>query len=138
MLSAALWIALGAIVCGVGGDDPSRVSVAGTLMLDGKPLESGTIRFFMTSPSEQIHVGVSLVENGEYAISSSGELVPGTYLVQIRSSAQEEIPTSSKRNAHDIPPDQSIRVPSRYNDESVLRVTIHSRGLSKFDFDLKK
>ena len=111
---------LGAIICGVGGGDPSRISVAGTVVLDGKPLKTGTIVFSSSPVSVSFRVAAGSVQNGEYAISSSDSLVPGTYLVQIRSSAHEEIPASTKRNAYEIPPDQSIRVPSRYNDESVL------------------
>jgi len=138
IVATALWIALGAILCGAGGDDPSRVSVAGTVLLDGKPLEHGTIQFLSSLQAEFPHADVSLIQNGKYAIMSSQFLVPGSYRIQIRSYAQERVPTSIKKNAYELPPEKWVRVPARYNDESVLRVKIQSRGLSKIDFDLKQ
>lgn len=125
-----------AILCGVGGDDPSRVSVAGKVLLDGKPLESGTIRFLSKSSFPQAHVGVSLVEDGGYSITKTGSLIPGIYEVQIRSYAQEPKPSEIKKDADTVPPSERPRVSPRYNDQSVLEVNIGHGGLSKFDFDL--
>ena len=126
------------LLCGVGGNDPSRISLKGRVTLDGKPLESGTIRFLMSSYAEQPHVDVSLIENGEYTISSSDRLIPGTYEVQIRSEAQEAEARIFKIDVDAIPPAQRITIPARYNKHSVLEVEIRHAGLSKFDFDLKK
>jgi len=126
-----------AVLCGVGGDDPSRVSVAGIVKVDGKPLAGGNIRFIMSTPSDQLHVDVSLVQEGEYAIPNSELLIPGRYEIQIRSDAQEAASRNFKRNADAIPPEQRFRVPSQYNEESVLQVDIQRGGLSRFDFDLK-
>ena len=102
-----------AIFCGVGGYDTSRISVSGTVIIDGTPLESGTIRFINISDIEHVRVDVSLVQDGEYAIPSSESLVPGTYRVEIRSYAQEAVPIANKSNADEIPRDQWYRVPAR-------------------------
>jgi hypothetical protein len=126
------------VFCGVGGNDPSRISLKGQVTLDGKPLESGTIRFILSSYAEQPHVDVSLIEDGEYTISSSDRLIPGTYEVQIRSAAQEAEARIFKIDVDEIPPEQRMRIPARYNKHSVLEVEIRHAGLSRFDFDLKK
>ena len=137
VILGAFSVGLVAVLSGVGGSDPSRVSVAGTVMIDGKPLESGTIRFIMTTPSEQLHVDVSVIQDGVYAIPNSDSLIPGTYLIQIKSYAQEAVPKDIKSNADEIPPELRVLVPSRYNEKSVLQIQIQHGGLSKFDFDLK-
>jgi hypothetical protein len=134
---AAFSVGMVAIFCGVGGYDPSRVSVAGTVRLDGTPLDAGTIRFISTFASYQPHVDVSLIQEGEYAIPGSESLIPGKYRVEIRSYGQEAVPKSIKSNADEIPPDQRLLVPARYNEKSVLNVEIQHSGLSRFDFDLK-
>ena len=137
----ALWsaFALGivALFSGVGGDDPSRISLTGTVTLDGRPLRNGVIRFFLKSSSEVIHLDVSLVEDGNYAIANSSRLIPGTYEVQVLSDFQENEPWKVKRSLAEYPPDERVRVASRYNEHSVLEVKIQHGGLSKFDFDLR-
>ena len=136
VILTAFALGMVAVLCGVGGDDPSRISLAGTVSLDGAPLE-GTIRFVLVSDSDRPHVDVSLIEHGEYAIPSSDSLVPGTYLVQIRTYAQEATTFSHRRIGDQPRQAPNLRVPSRYNEQSVLRVKIERGGLSKFDFDLK-
>jgi hypothetical protein len=137
IILAAFSLGMVALFCGVGGYDSSLISVAGTVSLDGKPLESGTIRFICLSETQQLHVDVSLVQDGQYAISGSESLVPGTYQIQVRSYAQEADPKAIKPNADKIPPSQRILVPARYNLQSILQVKIQHGGLSRFDFDLK-
>lgn len=128
------------ILCGVGGDDPSRISLAGKVLLDGKPLGNGMIRFYLTSYADQPHVDVSVIENGGYAIPNSTSLIPGTYEVRICSAAQERSSRRFRRARSESQPlkADAEHVPARYNESSVLEVRIQRGGLSKFDFDLKR
>jgi hypothetical protein len=132
----AFTLGIVAVFCSGGGDDPSRISLTGKVTLDGRPLKSGTIRFFMTDYSEQVHVDVSVLENGNYAITNSDRLVPGAYEVQVLSDFQVRPPWVMK-SVSEFPPDERVRVASRYNENSVLKVKIERGGLNKFDFDLK-
>jgi hypothetical protein len=134
---AAFSLGIVAVFCGVGGDDPLRISVGGTISLYGKPLESGAVRFILKSYADQPHVDVSLVKDGKYAIAGSDLLVPGTYQVQIRSDAQDGIFRGRKQDIAGLPADQRVRIPARYNDQSVLEVEIPREGLSRFDFELR-
>jgi hypothetical protein len=136
MVLAGFAVGMVAILCGFGGDDTSRISVSGTILLDGKPLESGTIRFILTSPSDNIHVDVSVVEEGSYSIPQSESLIPGEYKIEIRSAAQEVDSTAFMSDANQIPPDHQFRVAEKYSTQSKLGVKIEHRGLSRFDFDL--
>jgi hypothetical protein len=126
MVFALFSVGMVAVFCGLGGDDTSRVSVAGRVRIDGTPLESGSIRFISSLEADQPHVDEALIQNGEYAISGSDSLVPGTYMIQIISDAHEEAPTNPQSH-----------VLARYNEQSLLRVKIHSSGLNRFDLDLK-
>jgi hypothetical protein len=130
---AAFTLGIVAVFCGVGGDDPSRISVGGTISLYGKPLESGSVRFILKSYADQPHLDVSLVKDGKYAIPSSDLLIPGTYQVQIRSDAQDGM---YKVGMAGLPADGRLGIPARYNDQSVLEVEIPRGGLSRFDFEL--
>jgi hypothetical protein len=130
--------ALGTVAafCRVGGADPSRISVTGSVMLDGRPLKRGTIQFIF-KPFDGLHMDVTLIEDGDYAITNSGNLISGTYKVSIRSDLPEPRLGQIRQGADGIPPSEQYLVSSRYNDHSVLEVEISRRGLSKFDFDLK-
>jgi hypothetical protein len=135
---AAFSLGIVALFCGVGGDDPSRIAVTGTVTLDGQPLESGAVRFILKSYADQPHVDVGLIKDGAYATPSSDVLIPGTYQVQIRTDVQESSFKRGTRDASSAPSVQASRVPARYNDQSVLEVTINRGGTSQFDFDLKR
>ena len=115
-----------AISAAWGEFDSSRISVAGTVSLDGKPLESGTIRFICPLTRNRSMWTSAWWRTANTPSPDSESLVPGTYQVQIRSYAQEAVPRAIKANADEIPPDQRILVPARYNVQSVLQVKIHT------------
>jgi hypothetical protein len=120
IITAALWIGLGAVIFGVGGDDPSRISLVGSVKVDGKPLNHGTICFFLvTEPSQPVSDGTT-VHHGEFALLDSSTLVPGTYSVWINGIDEGAKP-----------------LPDRFNSKSVLDVVITHGGTCHLAFDLK-
>ncbi|MGC8641860.1 MAG: hypothetical protein ACP5XB_18495 [Isosphaeraceae bacterium] len=137
----AVWgvFALGmvAVCLGVGGDDPSRISLTGTVTLDGRPLKRGTIQFYMTTSAQQVYQDIGVIEDGNYVIRNSGRLIPGTYEVEIFSDFQIYQPFSLKQRLAEFPLDDQVVVSPRYNYRSVLQVKVSHGGPSKFDFDLK-
>ena len=94
VIAADLRIGLGAVLFGEGGDDPSRISLFGTVNVDGKPLERGTIGFFLISPSPKDVSGGGLIDRGRFVLNNSDSLVPGTYLVVIR-----QLPDTAARHS---------------------------------------
>jgi hypothetical protein len=145
VIFAAFSLGFVAVFFGAGRDDSSPISLAGRVNLDGKPLESGTIWFKLKHSADsarrdagQPHMDFGPIENGDYVIRNSVWLIPGTYEVQIRSPAQEELARVVKVESEpvQIPPKNKLWIASRYNTPSVLEVTILRGGPSKFDFDL--
>jgi hypothetical protein len=135
LVVAGLLPAVVAVLLCIGGSDPSQISVAGTVIADGKPLSRGSIRFVSDS-LDQPAADVAPITDGVYSIPSSERLVPGTYMVQILGPGQDSTAMFGQTDggAH---PDSSEWIPSQYNTSSVIRVEI-ARGRSyHFDFDLK-
>jgi hypothetical protein len=104
--------------------DSKPISISGVVLLDGQPLLRGRILFF-SQGTDQPACDVSLIQNGEYAISGSQNLIPATY--EVRISGLDEHATSSTKEP----------LPSRYNSQSVLRVQIKQGGTHRFNFELK-
>src|SRR5438128_90160 len=90
-LLAGAALGLAAIGCsGGGGDDLPRQPVAGTVTLDGEPLNEGAILFAPTGKSEgAVASATARIENGQFSIPRDQGPVPGTYKVSI-SHAEEK------------------------------------------------
>ena len=78
--------------CG-GGDSLPRERLSGTVTLDGKPVEKGTIRFMPTDQGNASTSTETIITSGTYEVPASTGLLPGPYQVSI--SAVEEM-TGSK------------------------------------------
>jgi len=122
---------LGAVICGVGGDDPSRVSLFGTVKVDGKPLDHGLICFILKSPSEQLVLGGGGIDHGHFTLHESDSLVPGSYSVRIDGQVKQGVSVPEGQDAADMP------LPDRYNTKSELEVVIPCNGTHHLDFNLK-
>src|SRR5262245_56431833 len=112
-----LVVAAGAVSgCG-SGDELPRQEVTGTVTLNGKPLESGSIQF---QPEEAAGQGVAvsggaLISNGQYRIKRAEGLTPGSYKVLIFSHGDtpvdeaappgEPLPAGRRVPAELIPPE---------------------------------
>src|SRR6185369_6733970 len=70
------------------GDSRGRLPVTGTVLFDGKPLESGSIRF----GGDQGAAGVGQIVNGSFSLNETGSqsgVLPGKYDVLIASWVEE-------------------------------------------------
>ncbi|MEJ7636561.1 MAG: hypothetical protein WKF75_00865 [Singulisphaera sp.] len=118
-----------------GGDGLPRQAIAGTVTLDGKPLDYGSI-LFTTLGDGSTMSGGSLIADGRYAIARDQGLVPGSYRVAIYApdvgskSSTSELPTQLGK----LPTD---RIPPRYNMETTLTAQVEKGGANDFVFDLK-
>jgi hypothetical protein len=132
VLAAVLWIGLGAVLFGVGGDDPSRVSLFGSVTIDGKPLEHGTICFFLISPSAKNVSGGGFIDHGNFVLSDSSDLVPGSYVVTIRELPDRTAQIAAGTGAEARP------LPDRFNMKTELEVEIPHGGSRRLEFLLKR
>jgi hypothetical protein len=144
MLQYVKWI----FVCflfsclGCSSDGLNRTSVEGTVTLDGKPLEKGTIAW-MPLHNEGPTIGCD-IRNGKYRIPQKSGPAIGEYHVAI---SGEPIPTGKKvpsvMNPSVMVDEKVDPVPTKYRSgnmsdkhpESTLKVTV-STGKNVLDFKL--
>jgi hypothetical protein len=137
-----LVVAAGALSgCG-GGDDLPRHEVTGTVTLNDKPLESGSIQF---QPEESSVPGAAvsggaLISGGQYQIKRAEGLTPGSYKVMIFSHGDTPVDESA-------PPGEAVArgnrvpaelIPAQYNTATTLKVQVTADKANVLNFDLKK
>ncbi len=128
VLGAILMLALP----GCGGSE--RLSLEGTVSLDGRPLEKGAISFRPQSGTKGPTAGAEIVE-GKFSIPPSGGPLAGKFVVEI---------TASGRTGHKIVNVRTDRLeeeytqilPARYNRQSELTAEVTAHGRNQFEFKL--
>ncbi|TWT51954.1 hypothetical protein KOR42_32370 [Thalassoglobus neptunius] len=110
----------------INNEDSDKSSFAGTVTLDGKPLEMGTVLFVPQSGGRP--AGAMTNANGIYEFSNP--LEPGVYTVRISSKRDEIVQPDGK-----VLPAQPETIPARYNSRSELRVGIMDAS-DEFFFEL--
>jgi hypothetical protein len=124
--------------CGEEGDELPRETVWGTVNLDGKPLEKGTIQF---TPAPQGSQGAAvqgggMIESGKYSIPRDRGLVPGEYQVAIFSGRGGRPPVGKNGPVTGGPAPTKETIPAKYNAQSQLKAEIKKGGLNDISFDL--
>ena len=127
-LSAGCFLLL---ACGCGHGVP-REAVSGTVTLDGKPLEQGSILFspLAAGPS----AGGEIAQGRFELIQERG---PGTSNYRVEINAWRKTGHSvydAERQAHEEMLESII--PAQYNSQSELEVTVEPGGENTFDFQL--
>jgi len=115
-----------AIVAGCGPSGPIMVPVSGTVTLDGKPLDDGTIYFktIMEGSIDRMDV-----KEGKFA----GQVEIGDRRVEVcrfRSSKLTKV-------GNDVFPNTVNTIPARYNAKSELTAKVSESGPNEFTFDVK-
>jgi hypothetical protein len=103
---------------------PERASVSGIVLVDGQPLETGSInfvRFDGTGPTAG-----SAIENGEFSVDRSRGPLVGLNRVEIRGNRK-----SGRKIPHPMSPKDTIdelveAVPAEFNTSSTLTWEIES------------
>ena len=119
--------------CG-GGDGLPRRAIAGTVTLDGKPLDQGRIEFQPIGPG--VATGAA-IEQGSYQVNLEVGPTPGRYRVNISSPAE----TGTSPEPEDSAPGRgqlgaTERIPARYNTSSTLTIEVKAVASDPFDFAL--
>lgn len=136
MNSLKFLLACAAAVVGVAGCGesaakiPPKYKVTGTVMLDGRPLESGHIAF---RGSDQPPIG-GPITNGAYECQAFA----GSMVVEIR--AFREINSTMPPIPGMPPPEpqQENYLPAKYNTASTLQADVTPTGPNTFDFTLTR
>jgi hypothetical protein len=137
------WLAIIAILfftgsisgCGPGTD--GRVKAAGEVMLDGTPLDNGTIELHPKSPGGTMTGG--MINNGKFEIPAEQGPKPGSYEVRIFAAAN----TGATVNPNEPPGPESQakapaeRIPPRFNVKSELTTEIGANGEEALKFEVK-
>jgi hypothetical protein len=129
-LAAMLLLASG---CGRGGAD--RGAVSGTVKLDGKPVEQGSILFTPIEGARGTVAGGE-IKNGRYELSSKTGPVVGRNRVDIRAMRKTgKMVPKAFAPPGEMVPEQVEAIPPRFNLNSELKVEIKS-GDNTADFDV--
>lgn len=120
-----------AIGCGR-KSDLEKVTVSGTVVRDGNPIEKGRITLFPIEGTSGPVSGAEIIK-GAYKIDIHGGVPVGTHRV-----AFHEVEVDTKRDPTLPPPlvENNI-LPPKFNDESKLKLEVESgsKAITK-DFDL--
>ena len=84
--------------CG-GGDSLPREPLSGTVTLDGKPVEKGTIRFMPTAQGNASTSTETVITSGNYEVPASTGLLPGPYQVSISAVEESKVQRPRRRRA---------------------------------------
>ncbi len=132
----AFMACLAVAVVGCGDRGPTRVAVTGSVKLDGKPVEQGSISFVPPEGSD-IPAASAEIKAGEYSLPVTSGPAVGQYRIEIRWSR----PTGKKvKMGSPAPPGTMVdevreAVPAKYNTKSTLEREV-SEGDNTLDFDL--
>jgi hypothetical protein len=121
------------IGCG-SSDGLNRQAISGTVTLDGHPISKGAILFDPATHETGTAVGAT-IRQGTFAISRHEGPVPGSYLVRVYSSSENQAPPTKGQTDH-TPRPMVERFPPRYNTHTELRVRVLDRSVNQFVFDL--
>jgi hypothetical protein len=120
-------------LAGCGDENPlGRLPVTGTVSLDGKPLERGSVSF------EPLGGGTSsgsTIAAGEFAIREEKGLPPGRYRVRVYSASAETAP-EDQLPGESGPPHKDL-IPKTWNANSEQQVEVTEGGENAFNFDIK-
>jgi hypothetical protein len=122
----------GSAGCGKGG--PQRATVAGSVQLDGQPVESGSIAFYPVEGTRGPSAG-GRIEAGRYRIASAKGAVVGKARVEINAPKKTGRMIPDPINSKALVEEYVEGIPSKYNSESTLTRDI-AAGDNQLDFNL--
>ena len=130
---AGCWLA----IAGCGGNGPERVSVRGTVRVDGTLLEKGAI-VFIPAGNTQGPKASGTITGGMFEISEADGPVVGSQRVEIRTEpelgfALDDPEAFRRQPGPDLPPDP---IPDQYNNQSTLVIDTTASGENHFDFNI--
>lgn len=124
-------LAVSVALVGCGPSD-GMLNVNGTITMDGKPVEAGSITITPVDGSSK--VGGGAFENGTFSTRAA----PGEMAVQIRGHEIIQLPNPTKEQIErGLDTERREIIPAAYNNASKLRINV-SPDNTTFDFALTK
>lgn len=132
-IASVVLLGVATLVCGCG--DKKRASVSGTVQLDGKPIEEGSIQFVPSDPNAGPTSGAS-IRDGKYEISADKGATIGSNKVVIHANRKtgKQVPNAAEPGKMRDAVEEAI--PAEYNSKSTLTADIKP-GHNSHDFTLK-
>lgn len=115
-------------------DNSKRMSIQGTVTLDGQPLAKGSI-VFSPLPGTAGPVAGANIADGKFAMLHSGGPFTGKFRIEITAS----VPTGRKKlnPRSNTMIDEYVQIlPARYNRDSQLQAEVTAEGSNRLDFAL--
>jgi hypothetical protein len=112
-------------------DDLPRQPVAGTVLVDGRPLGRGAIFFFPAHrdiSNSSISSG-GVIENGRFSLPWAQGLVPGEYRVAISSGGSHAEQDQRKADPKKLEFDPNETIPARFNTQTELAFEVKEGGI---------
>ncbi len=116
-----IWLTV--VLAGCGGPSGSDPWVSGTVRLDERPLETGTVLFQPDDP--EIAPQMAEVKNGEFELG----IKPGRYRIEIQASRL----VAGKTGKYGEPVYESM-IPDRYGQHSTLTAEVTAAGPHELTF----
>jgi len=114
-------------------DKSGRQAISGQVILNGVPVDRGSIEFDAAEGELPTRAGAVILD-GRYLVAREQGLVPGTYRVRI---SAPDVGTSGGAPADPTNrPMPRERVPERYNRKSEITVEVKAGGANTFDFTI--
>ncbi|MBU4273365.1 MAG: hypothetical protein KKA28_16015 [Planctomycetes bacterium] len=132
LLALAIYGTMLALAGGCGGDSgPPRAVVSGTITYQGKPVETGEIRFIPTKGSKG-PMSFAPIIDGKYRVAVRGGAVVGAARVEIfgyRPDPNYKVPPVDQEGPgiggpRRVEPPKTQFLPAKYNSQSELETTI--------------
>ena len=125
-----LLIASFSFLLGCGPDTDGRVPVSGTITLNDKPLESGTIQFAAVDGSL---LSGATITAGKYEVPAAQGLRPGTYTVRV--SSVDEVATNEVAPGDSAAAEAKNKelIPAEFNVDSKVTAEIKDGSANTFD-----
>ncbi|WP_145353429.1 hypothetical protein [Roseimaritima multifibrata] len=123
---------------GCGAPDSGKYPLAGTVSLDGVPLDRGTIEFHPVTAGT---ITGGTIREGKFDIPAAQGAMPGSYEVRIYSTDLEgtAVPDpEAPPGPESARPAKPELIAKRYNVESELEIEVEDGGNTELDFQLTK
>lgn len=127
-------IALASLAIGGCGSANEAVQVAGAVEFEGKPIESGDIRF-VPEVGTTGSVAGSQITNGQYRLQGKQALGLGDYRIEV-SGYRNSDGSKGPVDRRDAEANYVQYLPSKYNTHSELRITIKDDSTTELQHDL--
>lgn len=126
------------LMVGCGGNPLNRQAISGTVTLDGKPLDQGSIEFRPTQGKGVISGAV--IHDGQYDIEAEKGLPPGEYRVMIFSAIAPAAPANGGPPGSEPIQGGHLnleRIPPKFNVKTEQIVTVTDGGPNQFNYTIQ-